>query len=597
MSSRLVLAALTTFVLAGIATPAPLRAQVAGETEAQRDVRMKWWREARFGMFIHWGLYSVAAGKWNGKEVDGAGEWIQYGAHILPGDYEKLAPQFDPVAFDADEWARVAKDAGMKYVVITTKHHDGFALFDSKVSDWDVMATPWKRDVMKELSQACAKAGLVQGWYHSIMDWHHPDYLPRGTNEARPWDTRPTAGASYDRYLEFMKSQLTELLTNYGPIGVLWFDGGWEHSAAEHHADEVVRLIRRLQPAIVINDRINLPQDFSTPEQTIPATGLPGRDWETCMTMNDTWGFKESDANWKSTETLLKNLIDIVSKGGNYLLNVGPTAQGKIPPASVERLAAIGKWMKVNGESIYATTASPFRRLPFGRCTTKVAADRQSTTLYLHLFDWPKNGKLLVPGLKNAPRGARLLGDVARKVAAARGDDGVTLTLTGAAVDPIASVVALEIDGTPDVEPARVRPAADGVLKLTAEEATILGERAAYEAAADKRCIGFWTDPHDRVTWEVELAKATRVQASVEYACAPDFEGSEVMVACARPEQPGPESQLTVASTGAWTAFVVKPLEATLDLPAGRFIVTVSAKSMPHGAVMNLRSLTFTPVR
>lgn len=588
MSSRRLLAASIVLALGGIAS---------AETKEEHDARMKWWREARFGMFIHFGLYSVAAGKWEGKEVADAGEWIQYFAHLLPADYEKLAPRFNPVKFDADEWVRIAKDAGMKYVVITTKHHDGFALFDSKVSDWDVMATPFKRDVMKELSQACARAGLVQGWYHSIMDWHHPDYLPRGTEKARPWDTRPTAGASYDRYLDYMKNQLSELLTNYGPIGVLWFDGGWEHTAAEHHATEVIDLIRKLQPNIVVNDRINLPQDFSTPEQFIPATGLPGRDWETCMTMNDTWGFKESDQNWKSTETLLRNLIDIVSKGGNYLLNVGPTGEGRIPPASVERLAAIGKWMKVNGEAIYATTASPFRRLPFGRCTTKVLADGKSTTLYLHVFDWPKDGKLVVSGLNNAPRGARLLGDASRKVTAARGNDGVTLTLPGAAVDPIASVVALEIDGLPDVALPRVHPSGDGVLRLLAEDATILGERAAFEAAADKRCIGFWTNANDRVEWEVELATPMHATATVAYACASGNAGSEVMIACAAPEAPGPEALLTVAPTGSWTNFVLQPLAGFIDLPAGRFTVTVKVKSMPHGAVMNLQSIAFVPAR
>jgi alpha-L-fucosidase len=594
MSSRPLLAASIVAALAA----APVGAQESGtstETKAQHDARMKWWREARFGMFIHFGVYSVAAGQWDGKEVDGAGEWIQYGAHILPGDYERLAPRFNPVKFDANEWARIAKDAGMKYVVITTKHHDGFALYDSKVSEWDVMATPFHRDVMKELSQACAKAGLVQGWYHSIMDWHHPDYLPRGTPKARPWDTRPTTGASYDRYLDYMKSQLTEILSNYGPIGVLWFDGGWEHTAAEHHADEVVALIRKLQPNIVINDRINIPQDFSTPEQTIPATGIPGRDWETCMTMNDTWGFKTSDTNWKSTETLLRNLIDIVSKGGNYLLNVGPTGEGEIPPASVERLAAIGRWMRVNGESIYATTASPFRRLPFGRCTTKVAADGKSTTLYLHLFDWPKEGKLFVPGLRNGPRGARLLGDATRRLEAKRGDDGVTIVLPGAAVDPVASVVALEIDGLPEVTVPRIHPSADGTLRLTAEEANVVGEHAVYETAADKRCIGFWTDAHDRVAWEVELAKPLQWQATVDYACTNENAGSEVIVACGGPESPGPETHFTVRPTGAWTTFVAEPLDGVFALPAGRFTITVMVKSMPNGAVMNLRSLVFTP--
>ena len=214
-----------------------------------------------------------------------------------------------------------------------------------------------------------------------------------------------------------MKGQLRELLTNYGPIGVVWFDGGWEHSAKEHRAAEVVAMIRSLQPAIIINDRIQLPQDFNTPEQTIPATGIPGRDWETCMTMNDTWGFKKDDHNWKSTETLLRNLIDIVSKGGNYLLNVGPTGEGEIPEASVERLAAMGQWMQTNGEAIYGTTASPFKRLPWGRATEKPGK------LFLHVFEWPQ-GRAASAGPARTRSRRRISWPIAGKTALAGHAEG-----------------------------------------------------------------------------------------------------------------------------------------------------------------------------
>ena len=406
--------------------------------------RLNWWREARFGMFIHWGLYAIPAGEWKGESVESIGEWIMYNGKITVEEYEPLADQFNPIAFDADAWVRLAKRAGMKYIVITSKHHDGFCLFDSALTDYDVMNTPFKRDILKELADACRRQGIRLCFYHSILDWHHPQYLPRGEGGPRPWDTRPTEGASYDRYLEYMKGQLRELVTNYGDIGVLWFDGGWEHPPEEHRAEEVVAMLRELKPDIIINNRIKIPQDFDTPEQKIPDTGIPGRDWETCMTMNDTWGFKKNDTNLKSTENLIRKLIDIASKGGNFLLNVGPTAAGQIPYPSIERLAAMGAWLDVNGESIYGTTASPFEGLTWGRCTQKPGV------LYLHVFDWPADGQLLVPGLTTDVTNAYLLADTQRApLEVSRTPDAVQVALPLAAPDLIASVVVLEIEGTP----------------------------------------------------------------------------------------------------------------------------------------------------
>jgi alpha-L-fucosidase len=427
-----VLCALTFPGCAQIATKPPEL-----ETKQQRDKRMKWWREARFGMFIHWGLYAIPAGEWKGKQVSGIGEWIMHTGQIPLDEYELLAKQFNPVKFNAKEWVSLAKNAGMKYIVITSKHHDGFCLFDSKLTDYDIMgATPFKRDIMKELSDECRKQGLKMCWYHSIMDWHHPDYLPR-----RDWEKRSAEGADYDCYIEYMKGQLRELLTNYGDIGVLWFDGGWEHKAEEHHAEEVVAMIKSLQSEIIINNRIKLPLDFDTPEQEIPATGIAGRDWETCMTMNDTWGYKKNDHNWKSTEDLLHKLVDITSKGGNFLLNVGPTAEGLIPQPSVERLAAMGKWLKVNGESIYGTTASPIGKPVWGRCTAKAGK------LYLHVFEWPAGGILEMPGLKDKIKKAYLLANKNKLIVTHENGKAIILAPDDTPLDPINTVVVLEIKG------------------------------------------------------------------------------------------------------------------------------------------------------
>jgi len=555
------------------------------ETKEQRDQRMAWWREAKYGMFIHWGLYAVPAGEWHGNPVGGAGEWIMFSGHIPVADYEPLAKQFNPVRFNAAEWVSLAKRAGMKYIVITSKHHDGFCLWDSKLTDYDVVdATPFGRDILKELSDEVHRQGLKMCFYHSILDWHHPDYLPRGEGSPRPWDTRPTDGADFDRYIKYMKGQLRELVTRYGDIGVLWFDGGWEHSPEELHSQEIVDLLRGLQPEIIINNRINLPQDFDTPEQTIPATGTPDRDWETCMTMNGTWGFHRHDLNWKSVPDLLHMLIDIASKGGNYLLNVGPNELGEIPEASVERLTAIGDWLKVNGDSLYGTTASVFPRLPWGRCT------RKGQKLFLHVFDWPQDGKLEVPGLQNEVTEAKLLA-TGKKLKAARSEAGWVVDIPTQAPDPIDTVVVVTIRGEPTVEYS-LRQSADGAIELRAMDATVHGENARYESGGDRDNIGYWVKPTDWVSWDVLVEKPGSFRVKVTYACDPATPGAEFDV-----EAGGASVRGKVRATESWTQFVDADLEGALKLDKGKATIAVRPASMPGYAVMNLKAVRLEPVR
>jgi alpha-L-fucosidase len=440
------------------------------ETKAHRDQRMAWWRQAKFGMFIHWGLYAIPAGEWKGNTNHA--EWIRHTARIPIEEYDQFVEQFNPVKFDADAWVRLAKEAGMKYIVITSKHHDGFCLFDSKYTDYDVMSTPFKRDIMKELSDACRRHGLKICWYHSIMDWHHPDYLPR-----RGWEAsrRPAGGADFDRFVEHLRNQVTELLTNYGEIGVMWFDGQWEGTWTHEYGQPLYDLCRRLQPSIIVNDRVDKGRkghsgvvgteyagDFGTPEQHIPPTGLPGVDWETCMTMNRHWGYNKHDEDFKSTADLIRKLVDIASKNGNFLLNVGPTAEGLIPEESVVRLREIGRWMKVNGEAIYGTVASPFPNLTWGRCTTKYVGD--DARLYLHVFDWPLDGSLVVPGLGNDAKRAYLLVQPQDMLTAKRSEGDVWLHIPTRAPDDICSVVVLEIAGRPVVYQSPVIEAAADIL-------------------------------------------------------------------------------------------------------------------------------------
>ncbi len=421
------------------ATIAPIRAadEPPAETKAQRSARMHWWREARFGMFIHWGLYALPAGTYHGKKVDKLGEWIMYDAKIPVAEYETYARQFNPVKFDADQWAEIAQAAGMKYLVITAKHCDGFAMYPSKASKYNLTdATPFKRDPMAELSKACAARGIRLCFYYShCWDWHEPN----ATGFINDWDFGPLDKRDPDVYFK-QKSlpQVEELAARYKPA-LFWFD---VPDLTPERSREFLKAIRRHVPDCIVNDRVgNGLGDYATPEQYIPATGPGGRDWETCMTINDTWGFKSYDTNFKSTETLLRNLIDIAGKGGNYLLNVGPTAEGVIPEPEVQRLKEMGQWLKVNGESIYGTTGSPLKKAPaWGRVTQKPGK------LYLHVFDWPADGKLLLP-IANKAAKVYPLAASGRSLASAARDSGLEISLPEKAFDPIASVIVVEVKG------------------------------------------------------------------------------------------------------------------------------------------------------
>ena len=423
------------------------------ESAAQKDARMKWWRDARFGMFIHWGLYAVPAGTWKGERVNGLGEWIMARAPIPVAEYAPLAKQFNPTQFDPDAWVKIAKDAGMKYIIITSKHHDGFAIFDSKVSSYDIVdATPYHRDAIKQLASAARRAGLKFGVYYSIMDWHHPDAQAPAYPD---YNSRTAKNPNFSRYVEtYMKPQLRELVTQYPEIDVLWFDGEWISDWSDEQGKSLYAWLRAMEPNLIINNRVghsrqgmagmsanqDAPGDFGTPEQRVPPEGLPGIDWETCMTLNDTWGFQSFDDGWKDTRTLVRLLIDAASKGGNFLLNVGPTARGVIPPQSASRLSEMGDWMRANGESIYGTTASPYGLPAWGRYTAKASAGR----VYAHIFDWPKDGRLVLTGMHKKPTAVYLLADRKPLVIAPSADTWV-VQLPVVRPSAIASVLVAEI--------------------------------------------------------------------------------------------------------------------------------------------------------
>ncbi len=476
------------------------------DEEIKHDQKIEWWREARFGMFIHWGLYAVPAGEWDGKEVPGISEWIMLRAGIPVKEYEKLAQQFNPVKFDAEKWVLLAKNAGMKYIVITSKHHDGFAMFQSKASNYNIYdATPFKRDPLMELAAACRKHGIRLGFYYSqAQDWHEAGGTYSGIESGKPhWDPELKRDSPMNYINGKALPQVKEILENYGGLDILWWDTpiGMTEEAARLLQNEVDKY-----PNLITNNRLYKPWpgDFSTPEQHVPPTGLD-YDWEVCMTMNTSWGYKWYDNEWKSSETLIKMLVDIASKGGNLLLNVGPTAEGLIPDSSVIRLEEIGNWMQRNGESVYETTASPFFKLTWGRCTQKV--ENGNTTLYLHVFDWPKDELLRVPGIKAKIKDIYLLKNPKQKFAWKFEDNDLLIHSPKVIFDPINTVIVVKINGEPEItsnKPSLV----DGKIVLPADFADIhnpgYGTQARLKSFDETYKITRWIDPRVRVEWMFE---------------------------------------------------------------------------------------------
>jgi len=551
------------------------------------SMRTEWFRKDKFGMFIHWGVYA---------EI-GRHEWIRHRAQIPQAEYDKYARRFNPVKFNADAWVDLAKDAGARYIVITSKHHDGFSIYRSKVSDYDMEITPYPGDPLKALADAARRKQMRLGFYHSIMDWHHPDYRPRRAWEY-PKDYKE--GGDNNRYVDFMKEQLRELLTGYGDVAMIWFDGEWEHTLAElKRDDEIYDFIRQIQPNTLINDRLyerkpGNKADFGTPEQFVPATGLRSPDgkpilWEACVTINnDSWGYNKYETEFKTERDLIRMLIEVVSKGGNLLLNVGPKPDGTIQDEFVTRLRAIGRWMRTNGESIYDTTASPFERMSyFGRATVK------GSKLYLHVFDWPADGKLRVAGLKNLVHKARLLADPARPVSTSRDGEDVIVTLSGEAPDETASVVELTLDGAPDVTPFVNRPDGKGQFRLGAESCEIetdFGQRAKKENALGHVFVTRWNRPKDVPVWTIEAPRAGRYRVELSYA-KPGAQASAVAVEIGAAMLEG-----EVKGTGGDWVFRQAPL-GDVDLKPGRTVVKAKTRQDGGANPVNLEGIVLRPIR
>ncbi|HUE83160.1 MAG TPA: alpha-L-fucosidase [Pyrinomonadaceae bacterium] len=474
----------------------------AAFTEAEQNRRLKWWREARFGMFIHWGLYAVPAGEWKGQLIPGIGEWIMNRAKIPVNEYEQLAPQFNPVGFNAEQWVKLAKDAGMKYIVITAKHHDGFAMYDSKTSPYNIVAaTPFKRDPLKELAMAAQKADIKLCFYYSqTQDWHDPDAV------GNDWDFPDESKKNFSRYFEEkVKPQVRELLTNYGPIGLIWFDT--PRNITREQSEELVRLVHQLQPDCLVSGRVGHGVgDYDSVGDNQISVGEVRRDWETPVTLNDTWGFKKDDENWKPTAILIRQMVQVVSRGGNYLLNVGPTARGIIPEPSVQRLQQVGEWLKKNSEAVYGNGPGPFPyELPWGLITTRPGK------LYLHVFDWPGK-ELQVYGLKGKVQKAYFLTNrsqlkFTQKTEPKLDHHTLTIHLPANAPDQYDSVIVLEVDG---------ETAADTALMQQPDESVTLpaflanAHKAAGESGLrfDSRgVVERWLNKEEWLDWNFKVTR------------------------------------------------------------------------------------------
>ena len=471
----------------------------------KEEATKEWFPGARFGMFIHWGVYAVPAGVWDGKDIPGIGEWIMKNAKIPVAPYRALARDFTASSYDPKSWAALAREAGMKYVVITSKHHDGFALYDSAVTDWDVASSAAKRDLLLPLAEAVRREGLKFGLYYSqSQDWVHPGGRKSGILEGQPgWD--PAQNGSFDDYLaQIALPQTREIFERYRPDVVWWDTPGAEMTPAR--VQPFLEEIRK-RPGLISNNRLGggFEGDTMTPEQHIPPRGYPGKMFEVCMTMNNTWGFKTKDQNWKSTQQLLRNLSDISSKGGNFLLNVGPDAEGRIPAASVERLQQIGRWMKTHGEAIHGTSSSPFpRRLPWGRVTRRIQGSGE--VLYLHVWERPQDGVLLLPQLDQEPLRAESL-ERSGPVSTKKTPEGIEVRFSEPSSDELLPIVKLEFSKPIRLPEASLpSPGPDGKLRLTVWDADCLGHydgNIQTMGKGEEAYLGNWKNPKYSVEYQV----------------------------------------------------------------------------------------------
>jgi alpha-L-fucosidase len=547
--------------------------------------RMEWFQHDKLGMFIHWGPYSYLAGEWNGQRipVGTETEWIMQRFNIPVAEYRGMAHRLNPVHFNAEEWVGLAQAMGAKYLVITAKHHDGFAMYRSEVSKYNIVEwTSFKRDPLKELSEACNRKRIRFCVYYSHReDWDHPDGY--GNN----WDY-DRSKKNFEHYLnEKSKPQLRELLTNYGPVGLVWFDRGMD---TNEHAKQFVDLVHTLQPQCLINGRVGgYGQDLLGDYQDMNDNGMPTGGlqeyWETPQTLNTTWGYSKFDEQWKTPGEVIHRMVEIVGKGGNYLLNIGPMADGTVPAVSVATLQRLGDWMKANGESIYGTIASPLREQPWGRSTVN------GNRVYLHVFSWPADGKLRVPGLKNSVHDAYALTAPERKLATTRENGTDIITLPARATDENDTVIVLRLDGPPIVDPPTVTQGSDVPFELDYLAAVTAGKAVKRFNREGKFHIAKWTGPGDLIRWHLLISQAGEYHVRIRYSAPAESQGYHYVIAVAGQTMSG-----SVIATGEGYRYQTFDLGTLQIRKAGPQVVEIKPAAEYGHNLMFFQSVELAPV-
>jgi alpha-L-fucosidase len=554
-----------------------------GPASAQglKNERTQWFQDAKFGLFIHWGVYSML-----GRE-----EWARQLCQIPLSEYQYYADHFNPVLYNPDEWVRLAKDAGVKYIVITSKHHDGFCMFDTKYTNYNIMHSEFGKDALGMLVEACKKNQMPIGFYYSIMDWNHPDYLPR-----RTWETgRPTRDADFSRYMDYAINQIQELMTKYDPA-ILWFDGQWEHTNEEQRAPEIAEMLFKMKPNLLINDRLFKQEpglgDFGTPENFVPTTGVRNADgtprlWEACYTMNfNGWGYNRYETEFHSSSQLIRQLIEIASKGGNLLLNVGPMPDGTIQPEFAARLKRMGEWLKDNGEAIYGTSASVFDKLPFfGRCTVK------GNKLYVHVMGWPEDKRILLPGLKTFLRKVYFLKNE-KALDFRRTGRGIVISLPDRAPDPDATVIVVELQNPPDVARYEIRPSAGGRIELPVYLADLqseMGQRAYLDYFYRTTMLTNWQNVNDYPSWEFFVERTGTYEVQASYA---SMWGGKSTFAVEIDDLEIPGTSQNSPSVYFPKTFTV----GTTDLKEGKHALRFKIKSIANNQALRLEKVVLKPL-
>jgi len=564
----------------------------SAQLENLTEEDMRWWLDAKFGMFIHWGPYSVLGGEWSGQQlpVGTIAEWIMQKLEIPAEEYRKIAATFNPVQFNAEEWAEIASQAGMKYLVITSKHHDGFAMYDSEVSDYNIVDyTPFGRDPLAELASACKTKDIRFCFYYSHReDWDHPYAY------GNYWDfkTSQQDGFNYDpdkpftTYLdEKAKPQLRELLTNYGPIGLIWFDRGM---FTREQGLEFVDLVREIQPECIINGRVgNYNLDLIGDYQNMSDNGMPPGGveeyWETPQTLNETWGYSKFDKEWKSTEEVIHRLVEIVSKGGNYLLNIGPRGDGTIPEASIKVLQEVGSWMEMNSESIYGTTASPLPFQSWGFCTAR------DSLLYLHVLQWPENGELEVIGLKNQLLNCYLLASNIN-LNVRRENTSIVISLPEEQPDIHNTVIALQVAGDPESDPPVLYANSNDTITLGYMTAVTTGNTVKRYNRKGNFFISKWNNPEDQVSWILQLDRAMNYKARISYSAPSESEGERFIL-----ESGGEQLEVSIRNTGESFNYQSYEIGELKFQKPGKYQVLIRPAEAMKGDLMYFQSLQLYP--